>query len=182
MGSKNIHITMWNISEWCKNIFYRILHELVFPSGDFNPYLHNNTNIKHCHCLIFFKVYPLWKSRAQYLKDGRSTNIFCSKHDFSWDKTEVSKLRYNHLHHHQKDNVTKFVVESGKRIFMIYTTKENNVNTSLKFMWPWHTYTLSHKIRSLPLWYLSSQGYKILIKYIPWSFIVEIWFYYRYFS
>ena len=167
---------IWLKSYFLKYEMYKncidIFSYFLFALKASDPYLHNNTNIKHCHCLIFFKVYPLWKSRAQYLKDGRSTNIFCNKHDFSWDKTEVSKLRYNHLHHHQRDNVTKFVVESGKRIFMIYTTKENNVNTSLKFMWPWHTYTLRHKIRSLPLWYLSSQGYKILIKYIPWSFSI----------
>ena len=94
--------------------------------------------------IVWFSLSTM-KGSAQYLKDGRSTNIFCNKHDFSWDKTEVSKLRYNHLHHHQRDNVTKFVVESGKRIFMIYTTKENNVNTSSKFMWPWHTYTLHRK-------------------------------------
>ena len=101
------------------------------------------------------------KSRAQYLKDGRSTNIFCNKHDFSWDKTEVSKLRYNHLHHHQRDNVTKFVVESGKRIFMIYTTKEiMSIYTTSSCGHGIHS-PYAAKIRSLLLWYLSiSNTYK----------------------
>ena len=101
------------------------------------------------------------KRSAQYLKDGRSTNIFCNKHDFSWDKTEVSKLRYNHLHHHQRDNVTKFVVESGKRIFMIYTTKEiMSIYTTSSCGHGIHS-PYAAKIRSLLLWYLSiSNTYK----------------------
>ena len=136
--------TVWNMSERCKNIFYRILYELVFPSRDFDPYLHNNTNVKHCHCLIFFKLYPLWKAVRNISKMG-GVQTFSVANTIFWDKTEVSKLRYNYLHHHQRDNETEFVVESGKRIFMIYTTKENNVNTSSKFMWPWHTYTLHRK-------------------------------------
>ena len=39
-------------------------------------------------------------------------------------------------------------------------TSKENVNT-LK-LWPWHTFIVRHKIRSLPLWYLSHRVYDII--------------------